>query len=128
MELIVSVFTLVIGSIVTWAVSKWYYRRNKDDFSILLSKLDKIAMKDLGQPPDNVEYPSNKVDHKDSKDPEYMDTIENAIQEYVHSSGLDRGYPEHGLPIHEIEYVIRRLDKIRTSLDSYKHRRIAMGA
>ncbi|NVL90967.1 MAG: hypothetical protein HWN69_08260 [Desulfobacterales bacterium] len=128
MELFATIFPLAIGSIVTWAVSKWYYRRSKDDFSILLSKLDKISMHDQGGKPDKAENTNIEFRDHNFKDPNHMDAIENAILGYVKTSGLERGFYEYGLPVHEIENVIRRLDGIRASLERYKHTRICMGA
>ena len=128
MELLISILSLAIGSIVTWLVSKWYYRRSKDDFAVLLSKIDKILVQDQIAEKDKTETTKIKFWDEKFKDPKFMDSLEEAIFRYVKTSGPALGFPGSGLPIFAIEDVIKRVDRIKQSLESYKEWRVHVGA
>ncbi len=135
----ITILSITVSGIVTWFVSRWYYNRSKDDFLILLSKLDTILLKRQVMRTSVVEtgkvnsininrqiatISQHATDGIDSKEVD-MDAIEEAIMQFATETML---LGEAGIPIFEIENLISRVDKIKQSLQRYRNWRVHRGA
>lgn len=123
-----SIFSLVIGSFVTWLVSKWYYNRSKDDFALLMSKIDKFVAHNQTA---GMNTNENTIDFQDKKFNDVllnMDTIGDAILTFAKTSGKDIGTGDSGAPIFALNELIDRIDRIQKSLQSYRNWRVHLGA
>ena len=126
--MIISILSLLLGSLFTWAVSKWYYNRSKDDFALLISKIDKLVTNN--QPNAEGEY-QNEINFQNKKFKDVLmniDDIGDAIIKFAKTSGADMGSGESGAPIFALEKLIGRVDKIEKALQNYKNWRVHLGA
>ncbi|MDP1884674.1 MAG: hypothetical protein Q8L10_04930 [Candidatus Moranbacteria bacterium] len=122
--MVISIVSLIVGSLITWIVSHWYYNRSKDDFSVLVSKIDKIAQEqskanNVQTDPKNLKFINVFED---------TDIIGEAILSYARNSGAEMGSAERGIPIFALTDLINRIEKIKDSLQKYRDWRIHLGA
>lgn len=122
--MVASIISLFVGSIITWLVTHWYYSRSKDDFSVLISKIDQFIKKQN----------STNYQQTDAKHIKFIDilgdtdTIGEAILSYARNSGAEMDSVESGIPIYALNELIGRIDRIKESLRSYRDWRVHLGA
>ena len=120
-----SIISIIVGSFVTWLVAKWYYDRSKDDFSILISKLDRIAEHQKSEDK-HITQDSNNI--KINNIFNDTDSMGEAILSYARNSGAEMGAAERGIPIYALDELIDRINRIKESLQSYRNWRVHLGA
>lgn len=120
----ISIVSLVIGSLITWLVSHWYYNRSKDDFSVLVSKIDRIA--EIQIKANNSQTDAKNIKFNNVFDD--TDIIGEAILSYAKNSGAEMASSERGIPIFALNDLINRIDRIKDSLQRYRDWRIHLGA
>ncbi len=127
MDIVVVVVSLIIGGIITWFVSRYFYKRGTNDFAEMMNSLDKIASpkysskNNVGSRHTDATTSHNKDEAEQTEEYTYprvanvINEVETAFNKYGTRESADTG----GFTISELQQLSERVGKIADLLKRY---------